>query len=241
VRPRQGLKVSANLFSSCASGSLKRLFKGGSDNMTNKMSLMEPAPREWFEEWRRPDEFYDTADKGVGYLYNTGKKFSPPQYLCDAYQAGSFARIWQDNHGPSTVRLVGIQQEPPDAQLRFGHICLEIETTMALDKNSRLYLDLQNLRDKRIPRPVTGEERRKIAREAIPTAVRKKAEKYSRASDLTKGFTLLVIENESLSDSEMARLTEPYKNCFEAIYLLSWQGLVMAWPDLRVLRGQTVL
>jgi hypothetical protein len=207
--------------------------------MTNTMSLTEPAPRAWFEEWRQPGEFYDTANVGLGCLYNTSKKFSPLQYLCDACHAGSFARIWQDNQGPSTVRLVAMQQEPPDAQLRFGDICLDIEITMALDKNSRLYLDLQNMRDERIPRPITGEELRKIAREAIPTAVRRKAEKYSKVSDLAKSLTLLVIENGSLSDSEMARLTEPYKNCFEAIYLLSWQGVVMAWPDLRVLRGQT--
>ena len=73
----------------------------------------------------------------------------------------------------------------------------------------------------------------------VPWAVRRKAEKYSKVSDLAKSLTLLVIENGSLSDSEMARLTQPYKNCFEAIYLLSWQGVVMAWPDLRVLRGQT--
>jgi hypothetical protein len=57
-----------------------------------------------------------------------------------------------------------MQQESPDAQLRFGDVCLDIEITMALDKNSRLYLNLQDLRDERIPRPVTGEELTKIAR-----------------------------------------------------------------------------
>jgi hypothetical protein len=50
----------------------------------------DPRPREWFEEWREPSEFYRAADKGLGSLYNDhDKRFDPDQYLCDAYHAGN--------------------------------------------------------------------------------------------------------------------------------------------------------
>ena len=193
----------------------------------------EPTPQEWFEEWREPGEFYCAANKGLGGLYNSSGKFNPPQYLCDAYHAGRFARIWQDDQGPCTVRLV--RKDPPDAQLCSGSVCLKIEITMALDKDSRLYLDLQNLRDEQRPKPVTGEELRESAKEAIPRAVRKKADNYRTEG---KALTLLVITNGSLSPEEMARLTEPWKNRFQAICLLSMMDVVVAWPKLGVLEGR---
>jgi hypothetical protein len=41
-----------------------------------------------------------------------------------------------------------------------------------------------------------------------------------------------------LSAEEMARLTKPWKDCFDAIYLLCGMDAVMAWPTRRVLRGK---
>ena len=109
--------MAGTFFRRGASAALKRQLKTVNDNMTNTMSLREPAPREWFEKWRQPGEFYDTANVGLGYLYNTSKKFSPPQYLCGALQARSLAYgkiirdhprcvLWACNKNPQTLSCV---------------------------------------------------------------------------------------------------------------------------------------
>jgi hypothetical protein len=86
----------------------------------------------------------------------------------------------------------------------------------------------------KFPEPVTAEERQESARDAIQRAVKDKADHYSRAKDIT----LLVIPYGSLSAEEMVTLTEPWKNCFHAICLLSFMDVVIAWPELCVLRGK---
>jgi hypothetical protein len=65
--------------------------------------------------------------------------------------------------------------------------------------------------------------------------VKKKAELYSQEG---KVITLFVITNGSLSAQELVDLTRPWKNCFRAICLLCWMDVVIAWPELRVLRGK---
>ena len=54
-------------------------------------------PAKWFESWKGPREFYRAADKGLEEFYQTGR--APPQYLREAYVAGAFARIWEDDQG----------------------------------------------------------------------------------------------------------------------------------------------
>jgi hypothetical protein len=51
-------------------------------------------------------------------------------------------------------------------------------------------------------------------------------------------MTLLVCTDTSLPAEEMVRLTEPWKGRFEAIYLLCRTDVVLAGPELRVLRGK---
>jgi hypothetical protein len=98
-----------------------------------------------------------------------------------------------------------------------------------------LYRDLGELRAAKLAKPVTGEELRASAREAIPRVVEKKADQYRSGGE---DITLLIITNGSLSAEEMAQLTEPWKNCFHTICLLRLLDVVMAWPELRVLSGE---
>jgi hypothetical protein len=65
--------------------------------------------------------------------------------------------------------------------------------------------------------------------------VGQKANKHYAGSART---TLLVCTNTALSAEEIARLTEPWKDHFEAIYLICGIDVVMAWPTLSILRGK---
>jgi hypothetical protein len=194
----------------------------------------EPKPREWFEKWRQPGEFVREAHKAI-LVYDK----TPPQYLRDAYLAGSFARIWRDDRGPCEVRLVPEPEKFPDAQLWAGHTYLHLEITMALKKGRRMFKEHQELRDKakrgEIVLAESHEQLQASAREAIPRVVKQKANKHYAGQTPT---TLLVCANTSLSAQEMAHLTEPWKDCFDAIYLLCGMDAVMAWPQLDILRGR---
>ena len=199
------------------------------------MPLADPKPRSWFEEWREPGEFYRAANEGLQTFFCTDT--TPEPYLRDAYHAGVFARIWRDDQGPCEVRLVPEPEKFPDAQLRSesGDTCLDIEITIARKKGSRMFKELRELRELGFVPAESLEELQASAREAIPRVVKEKADKrYSESKDIT----LLVITNGSLSAEEMARLTEPWKNCFHAICLLSLMDVVMAWPELCVLSGK---
>jgi integrase len=92
---------------------------------------------------------------------------------------------------------------------------------MALDRDSRLYRGLGERRAAKLPKPVTGEELRASAREAIPRVVEKKADQYRSGGE---DITLLIITNGSLSAEEMAQLTEPRENCFHAILSAAFTG-----------------
>ncbi len=197
----------------------------------------EPKPRTWFEEWREPSEFFRAADEGVKTFFVADK--APLQYLRDAYVAGVFARIWRDDQGPCEVRLVPDASKFPDAQLRARYVCLDLEVTMALKKCKKMFEEWREGRARakqgEFAPAEAYEQRRASAREAIPRAVGKKAAKH-----YAEPPTLLVYADDgrALSAEEMARLTEPWKNCFAAIYLLCGMDVVMAWPTLRMLRGK---
>lgn len=199
----------------------------------------EPKPRKWFEEWREPGEFFDAADEGVKTFFVADR--APCQYLREAYVAGVFARIWRDHCGPCEVQLVPAREKFPDAQLRTGHTCLNLEITMALKKGKMMFKEWRELRAKskrgEIVMAETTEQRQDSAREAIPRIVGQKASKQYAGGAPT---TLLVYTDDgrALSTQEMAGLTKPWKDSFAAIYLLCGMDAVMAWPKLRVLRGK---
>ncbi len=199
----------------------------------------EPKPRKWFEEWREPGEFFDAADEGVKTFFVADR--APCQYLREAYVAGVFARIWRDDCGPCEVRLVPEREKFPDAQLRIGHTCLNLEITMALRRDKEMFKGWQELRAKtkrgEIVRAETAEQRQASAREAIPRVVGQKAGKQY-AGDAPITLLVYTDDGRALSAQEMARLTEPWKDRFAAIYLLCGMDAVMAWPKRRVLRGK---
>ncbi|MCH8098090.1 MAG: hypothetical protein IID53_13540 [Proteobacteria bacterium] len=201
--------------------------------------LTEPKPRKWFEEWREPGRFFRAADEGVKIFFVADK--APPQYLREAYVAGLFARIWRDDGGSCEVRVVPEREKFPDAQLRAGDASLNLEVTMALREGKRMFKEWRDLRAKakqgEIVLAETSEQRQASAREAIPRVVGQKADKHYAGQAPT---TLLVCTDDgrTLSAEEMARLTEPWKDRFEAIYLLCGMDVVMAWPTLCVLRGK---
>jgi hypothetical protein len=200
---------------------------------------MEPRPRTWFEEWREPGEFYHAAAEGVRTFFCTDT--TPPQYLREAYVVGVFGWIWRDDRGPCEVRLLAAGGFP-DAQLRADGVHLNLEITMALAKDKEMFKEWRELRAKtkrgEIIPAESAEQRAAIAREAIPRVVGQKAAKRYAGSARP---TLVVYSDDALALSdkeEMARLTEPWKDEFEAIYLLCGMDVVRTWPTLRILRGR---
>lgn len=195
--------------------------------------------RHWFEEWRKPDEFFSAADRGVKILFCAYKNV--PHFLSEAYIAGAFARIWRDDRGPCDVCLVPEANNFPDAHLKTDGTCLNLEITMALAKDKQMFREWRERQAKakrgEIELAETTEQRQEYAREAIPRVISKKANKNYGEQLST---TLLVYSDDAraLSAEEMRRLTGPWKNCFEAIYILCGMDVVMAWPELRVIRGK---
>ncbi len=82
------------------------------------------------------------------------------------------------------------------------------------------------------------ETRRQNAREAIPRVCAQKAEHYKRADGRASPHLLIYVNaGPVLSAPEMARLTAPWKNKFESVWLLCGMDAVCAWPTLQVLKG----
>ena len=196
-------------------------------------------PIKWFEEWRRPGVFFRAADEGIKTYFCADK--APPQYLREAYVAGAFARIWRDDQGPCVVCLVPKVENFPDAHLKTDSKCLNLEITMALPKCKQMFKEWREARAKakrgEIELAEITEQRQANAREAIPRVVQHKVAKHY--ADIVH-TTLLVYSDDArtLLAEEMGQLTEPWKNCFEAIYILCGMDVVMAWPELHVIRGK---
>lgn len=200
------------------------------------------VPKEWFEIWRPPREFFRKTDECMG-------QFEPDeilsmtgvQHLFDAYVAGLFARIRND-HRPCEVRLA--KGDFPDAQLRDGDEILDFEITMADEKDRRMAAEHRRLREMRernkVPTlPIDRDRDRQYALEAIPRVCRQKVKKYlgSDRSERQVLAHLLIYLNFStlggpvLSDDEMVQLTEPWKDNFLSIWMLSGARIVRAWPS----------
>ena len=104
------------------------------------------APKTWFEQWRGPREFFRRADECMGEFDPDAILGMPEaQHLFDAYVVGLFARIWNDYHACS-VRLV--RDTFPDAELRDNSGVLEIEATMADQKDRRMAQEHRLWREK---------------------------------------------------------------------------------------------
>jgi hypothetical protein len=191
--------------------------------------------RKWFEEWREPSEFFRAADEGVKTFFVADK--APCQYLREAYVAGAFARIWRDDRGPCEVRLLR-KGGSPDAQFKAEGLCLNLEITMALAKDKKMFEEWPEQRAKakqgQVVLAQNCEQRQASAREAIPRVIAKKAAKHYAVPP-----TLLIYTDDgrALTAPELARLTMPWKDRFLAIYFLLGMDVVEAWPVLRVLRG----
>lgn len=192
--------------------------------------------RNWFESWRGPSEFFRAADRSLEAFFASDKV--PPQHLREAYTAGLFACIWFDDRGPCEVRLVPSVAQFPDAQLKASNKTLQLEVTMALEKDRPMFREWRELRAKaeqgEFPSVKSSQERRKIALEAISRVIARKAKKHYAVPP-----TLLVHSDDglALSTQEMVALTEPWKDTFNAIYLLCGINAIMVWPTLLVLRA----
>lgn len=147
-----------------------------------------------------------------------------------------------DARGPCRVQLVPKENEFPDAQLKSDGTYLNIEITMGLAKGKKMFKEWREERAKakqgKISLAKSNEERKAIAREAIPRVVKQKA-----AKNYDTPPTLLVYTDDgrALTASELARLTKPWKDAFSAIYLLCGMDVVEAWPALCVLEGKEPL
>ena len=204
--------------------------------------MKQLRPAEWFESWRQPAEFYRAADEGLEAFFRA--RTAPAKYLREAYVAGAFARIWRDDRGPCQVRLVPEKQRFPDAQLKTEGGTLDLEATMADEKDRpmfKIWRDTLAMYERGEAPPIeSAETKRRIAREAIPRVCRQKAEKHYVGEGPTS-LLIYVNAGPAVSAEEMARLTETWKDDFEAIYLLCGMDAVMAWPEVRVLRGKEPL
>lgn len=161
----------------------------------------EATPRRWFEAWRGPAQFFDAARKDVRSFFLADR--TPPQYLREAYVAGLFARIWRDTRGPCKVRLVPEKEKFPDAQLRAEGIDdLHLEVTMALKRGNRLFNEWRELRAKAEQGAVVlaecTEQRQASAREAIPRAIRRKANKHYAGETRTTYWSIPTMGRHSL-------------------------------------------
>jgi hypothetical protein len=163
------------------------------------------------------------------------------QHLFDAYVAGLFARIWNDHHTCS-VRLAADQF--PDAQLCNANGTLDLEVTMADQKDRRMAVEHRLLREKRergeVPvQPIDRDRDKMYALEAVPRVCRQKVKKYlgKECSERQVKVSLLIYVNFSnidgcvLSDGEMEDLTTPWKDNFTSIWLLSGARIFRPWPS----------
>ena len=192
--------------------------------------------RKWFEQWHEPGEFFQAAKESVLAYFCAGKDV--PHHLSEAYVAGAFARIWRDNRGPCEIQLLR-QGGFPDARFKAEGLCLDLEITMALAKDKKMFQEWRAQRAKakqgQVVRAQTREQRQASAREAIPRVVAQKAARHYAVRP-----TLLVYTDDgrALSAVEMKRLTMPWKDKFPAIYFLRVIDVVEAWPMFHVLKGK---
>lgn len=200
------------------------------------------VPKEWFETWRQPREFFRAADDCMG-KFETDEilGMSGVQHLFDAYVTGLFARIWND-HNPCSVRLV--IDRFPDAQLCDATDTLDLEVTMADQKDRKMAEEHRLLRQKRecgepSVLPIERARDREYALEAVPRVCREKVKRYLGAerSAGQVSVSLLVYVNFStlagpvLSDDEMEDLTRPWRDNFRAIWLLCGARIFRPWPS----------
>jgi hypothetical protein len=204
--------------------------------------MKQVRPAKWFESWREVGEFYRAADEGLETFF--GDRKVPSKYLREAYVAGVFARIWRDAQGPCQVRLVPEKEQFPDAQLKTEARILDLESTMADEKDRpmfKIWREILTMYEHGEAPPIgDAETKQKIAREAITRVCRQKVGKHY-ASQKSTSLLIYVNAGPVLSAKEMARLTESWKDSFEAIYLLCGMDAVMVWPEVRVLKGKEPL
>lgn len=196
--------------------------------------------RSWFECWRDPQEFFCKAWEQIKPITPRG----PPQHLRDAYVAGLFARFW-NYYRSCEVRLFDGQF--PDAQLRESENTSELEIVTA-DKRDRRTWKEQNelaemLKRGEFPPVDCPEKRRNDALEAIPRMVKQKAERHYSPSPNLLVYLMIsqtpMVSYPLITVDEMAGLTEPYKNDFKSIWLLSEKEHVRVWPRRKILAVPT--
>ncbi|HKM69646.1 MAG TPA: hypothetical protein VJX94_06195 [Stellaceae bacterium] len=195
-------------------------------------------PRNWFECWRDPKDFFCTAWEQIKPL--TGS--APPQHIRDAYVAGLFARIW-DYHSSCEVRLTDKRDEFPDAHLREGKHTIDLEIVTA-DKYARqTWKEQKEILEKYkhgefVPIDCP-EKRRDDALEAIARVVKHKATRHYSAPSTLLVYLMIAqtptVSYPLISVNEMALLTEPYKANFESIWVLCGLEDVRLWPDRKIL------
>lgn len=206
------------------------------------MTLAKIVPKDWFEAWREPREFFRAADDCMGqFEADVILGMTGVQHLFDAYVAGLFARIWNDHH-LCQVKLV--REAFPDAQLRDASRLLNLEVTMADQKDRRMAEEHRLVREMRERgeatwRPIERDRDRQYALEAIPRVCRQKAKKYLGAeisgrrvlADLLIYVNFSTIAGPVLTDDEMATLTKPWMNNFISIWLLCGARIYRPWPS----------
>jgi hypothetical protein len=132
--------------------------------------------RDWFECWRNPSAFFCTAWQEIkSHIGN-----SPTQYLEEAYIAGLFARIWK-YHANCEVRLLA--DTFPDAQLKASGHEFDLEIVTADRCGRRRSEEQREIIESYKRRGVVAvtdspQTRRRQALDAIPRAVKKKAERH---------------------------------------------------------------
>ena len=201
--------------------------------------------RSWFECWRDPKEFFCAAWQQIKPI----TKSAPPQNVREAYVAGLFARIWNYNNS-CEVRLIP-DDRFPDAQLHDSEHMINFEIAIADRKGrptwreQKKWAEMFN-RGEFVPAD-SPEKRRADAQEAIARIVKQKVEHYlhHRIAMVPNNANLLIylMTSHAITEpgpvipiEEMETLTAPYKNNFEAIWLLCGREDVRVWPRREVLR-----
>jgi hypothetical protein len=146
------------------------------DNLPAKI-----LPKKWLTQWRTPQEFFHATEECLGkFESDESLGRTDLQHLRDAYVVGLFARILND-HFRCWVRLVS--DEFPDAQVKCGDRPLDIEVTMADEKNRRMVQEHRQWREQRergmsTTLPIDPTRDKERAFEAVPRVCRAKAKKY---------------------------------------------------------------
>jgi hypothetical protein len=194
-------------------------------------------PRSWFECWRDPEEFFCVAWEQILLT-----RCVPPQYIRDAYVAGIFARI-SHYYTRCQVRLCSKQVEFPDAQLREGEHTIDLEIVIADKRDRPIWKEQKEFRQiyklGEFPPIDCPEKRRNDLLEAIPRVVKLKAERHYNPQPNLLVYLMIaqtpLVSSPLMTVDEMAALTEPYKNNFKSIWILSEKEHVRAWPERKIL------